>query len=247
MTLSIQLISDTHLEHHKDSGFGFLESLPVAADVLVVAGDFTSLRFFSEARRQFEVLCHNRRRVYFVPGNHEYYNMTPDEAESTLRALEAELPVLRVLCPGRVEELDGHRILGATLWYKDDPMNTVFGLTFPDFEYIKGLVPWVYEQNRAAIRFFTEELREGDIVVTHHAPSWKSLDGRYDGHVHNRFFACDIEDMIRVVQPALWMHGHLHRSRDYLIEKCRIASNPFGYPTEPDILNKFHEKLVLEI
>jgi hypothetical protein len=71
------------------------------------------------------------------------------------------------------------------------------------------------------------------VVATHMAPSVQSLMGGADGHnVHDWLYACtDCDDLFQHV--GLWAHGHIHQSRDYEIDGCRILSNPRGYPTEP--------------
>jgi Icc-related predicted phosphoesterase len=235
------------LEFHADKGDSFLATLPVAADVLAIAGDLAPIRFLDQARKWFKALCRNRRRVLFVSGNHEYYGSSPRHTDSILLQLEKELPELCVLRPGRVEEIDGHRILGSTLWFRDDPMNPIFGIDFNDFTEIKRAVPWIYEQNRAAMRFFTNEAQKGDIILTHHVPSAKSIDPHYAESNQNRFFLCDMEDLIRVVQPALWMHGHTHSHFQYLIGTTQIVCNPLGYPFEGRTLKGFNDSLVLEV
>jgi hypothetical protein len=32
--------------------------------------------------------------------------------------------------------------------------------------------------------------------------------------------------------PAVWVHGHTHRSRDDVVGRTRIISNPRGYPDQ---------------
>ena len=39
-----------------------------------------------------------------------------------------------------------------------------------DFAMIQGLEDWVYDENARARAFFDAEVREGDIVVSHHLP-----------------------------------------------------------------------------
>ena len=57
-----------------------------------------------------------------------------------------------------------------------------------DFAAIKGFLPWVYEQNREHVRWLDEVVREGDIVVTHHLPSARSVAAKYEGDPLNAFF-----------------------------------------------------------
>lgn len=43
-------------------------------------------------------------------------------------------------------------------------------LAMNDFAMIQGLEDWVYDENARARAFFDAEVREGDIVVSHHLP-----------------------------------------------------------------------------
>lgn len=65
------------------------------------------------------------------------------------------------------------------------------------------------------------------VVVTHHAPSAKSLiyqqaSGRLDAA-----YASDLEHL--VAQAELWIHGHTHVPADYPVGSGRVVSNPRGY------------------
>lgn len=246
MPLDFQLVSDLHLEKTNDNGSAFVDALPVASDVLVVAGDLTFIQFFDQLKVLFEKLCRKRRRVYYVPGNHEYYKLLPREAEALLSAVEEELPTLKILRPGYVDVLDGQRVLGASLWFPEDPFSVVYSGLLDDFQKIKSFVPWVYEQNTAAVSFFEKELRKGDVVITHHLPTFRSVAEKYVGSNLNRYFVCDLERLIVEREPVLWMHGHTHIPCDHHVGGCRIVANPRGYPDGP-AHESFNDKLVLSV
>lgn len=244
--LDFQLVSDLHLEKTNDNGSAFVDQLPVASDVLVVAGDLTCVQFFSLTKELFEKLCRKRRRVYYVPGNHDYYKCFPREVDALLEAVEQELPTLKVLRPGRVDVLDGRRILGATLWFREDPFSVVHSGLLEDFDEILNFVPWVYDQNAAAVSFFEKELQKDDIVITHHLPTHRSVPEKFVESNLNRFFVCDLERLIVERQPALWMHGHTHTPCDHQIGECRVVANPRGYPGGMPHTT-FNDKLVLSV
>ncbi|MBP2461418.1 MULTISPECIES: metallophosphoesterase [unclassified Rhizobium] len=67
------------------------------------------------------------------------------------------------------------------------------------------------------------------IVVTHHAPLVESFDPRFHGQTTNAAFASDLSDLIRRRKPTAWIHGHIHKARDYLADGTRIICNPVGY------------------
>jgi Icc-related predicted phosphoesterase len=114
--------------------------------------------------------------------------------------------------------------------------------------------PTTYEYFKVSYEFFKQsilDLEQSDstkrsIIVSHHAPSPKSLiNFRHEDKVKNAY-ASNLEPFMRRFKPVLWMHGHHHQSIDYQVDQTRIISNPRGY--SPDMLNRhFDPSLVIEI
>ena len=67
------------------------------------------------------------------------------------------------------------------------------------------------------------------VVITHHAPSPRSIHPRFAGDECNPGFASNLEAMIQRFQPALWVHGHVHNAVDEQLGRTRILANPRGY------------------
>ena len=67
------------------------------------------------------------------------------------------------------------------------------------------------------------------VVVTHHAPSPRSLPLDWQGDLLMAAYASDLEATILNYEPCLWVHGHIHQSRDYRIGRTRVVANPRGY------------------
>jgi len=82
--------------------------------------------------------------------------------------------------------------------------------------------------------------------VTHHLPSDRSVDRRYQNNDLNRFYVCHMEGTIEAKKPALWCHGHSHASNDYTLGNTRIISNPFGYLGH-DLNPSFDEALIVAL
>jgi len=70
------------------------------------------------------------------------------------------------------------------------------------------------------------------------------MDPRYAGSPMNRFFLCEVEDVIARGQPSLWVHGHTHASCDNRMGRTRVVCNPAGYHRENV---DFQPQLVVEV
>jgi Icc-related predicted phosphoesterase len=66
------------------------------------------------------------------------------------------------------------------------------------------------------------------VVVTHHAPSRRSVHPRFDGSPLNACFVSDLEHLLDG-RACLWIHGHTHDSFDYVVGGTRVVCNPRGY------------------
>ena len=104
-----------------------------------------------------------------------------------------------------------------------------------------------HQQSRA---FIATELAKPwtgtTVVLTHHAPSPRSLIQQYLGHPSNAAFASDMTDIIRQGRPEFWVHGHMHEYLDYLEEHTRVICNPLGYKHERGT-NGFRQGLVIDL
>lgn len=85
------------------------------------------------------------------------------------------------------------------------------------------------------------------IVVTHHAPSIKSVADIYLTDKTTPAFASNLEQFIQDhPNIKLWCHGHIHSASDYQIGDCRIICNPRGYVKYSEYSN-FVDNLTIEI
>jgi len=243
-----QVLSDLHLEHHRDDGDSMIASLDFeGADLVVLAGDIVCFGARRTAFEKMQALCaKTAAEVLYLPGNHEYYGTSTRYVDDCLAQLELKIKNLTVLGSGKIFQLAGHRFLGDTLWFPDDPLNSVYAPGLNDFALIEGFVPWVYDRHIACRTILEQELRERDIVVTHHLPSPSLIATAFVGSPLNRFFASDLTDLILERGPALWICGHTHCSIDTTIGQTRILCNPFGYPREKQAM-LFNPRLIVEM
>jgi len=242
--MRIQLVSDVHVEFHRDGGRAFVESLdPTNVDVLVLAGDIAVAEGIPEALGLF---CKRYREssVIYVHGNHEFYGSDRRSVCSLTQRAERENENL-VWLDNSLAEVRGQRFLGAPLWFRRHPDESRLKRGMTDFSAIRDFESWVYQENARAIAFFEGELAPGDIVITHHLPSQKSVAPPYVGHPLNPFFVCDLDQLVLSRSPRFWFHGHTHTSVRYELGVTSVACNPFGY-AEYDLNGDFADKFLLE-
>lgn len=232
-------MSDLHLEAK-----GLDRPQAKAADVVVLAGDIDNGVFgIHWALENFTV------PVIYVPGNHEFYN-----------SCRLELLVkMRRLCRGThvhlleqdTLEMGGWRFLGTTLWTdfaldgnQRGSMQTAqrYMMDFRAIHVSKGepfTTRRALELHRRNLAWLQTQLKIDTAmptaIITHHAPSPRSIAPQYDGNMLNPAFVTDLEAMIGKSNIALWIHGHTHTAFDYHIGSTRIVCNPRGYqPYETD-------------
>jgi Icc-related predicted phosphoesterase len=231
-SVTLQIVSDLHLEFHRDRGKAFLASMdPEGVDVLVVAGDLCGGPMLRDVLTN---LCSRFPQVVYVLGNHEYYHSSPEEVHGTMGALCATLPNLTWL-NNQVAEVAGLRFAGGTLWFPRPQTHAVNQARFDinDFRLIDGgFEQWVYEENKACVALLQAAAKDVDVVVTHHIPTGSGTAPEYRGSLLNHYFVHDLGRLIEEAQPSLWICGHTHHRFWTFIHDTTLVCNPFGYPHE---------------
>jgi Icc-related predicted phosphoesterase len=94
----------------------------------------------------------------------------------------------------------------------------------------------MHVMHNESLRWLEKSLNEStsktNEVVSHHAPSIKSIPEKYRNDLVSAGYASDLENFIRKTKPDLWIHGHIHEAIDYTIGDTRVICNPKGYPGE---------------
>ena len=224
--MRFQLISDVHAEFHRDDGMEFFQSVqPNDAQVLVIAGDLSLPEQMEDC---LKAACAKWSHVVYVLGNHEYYHHSSREVWNTIRRLEAKLPNLHVLENG-VVVIEGQRFIGATLWFPDLPRSRQYRPYLNDYGVIREFMSWWVETNQKSMSFLRHNIREGDVVVTHHVPLPTGVSPHWRADPTTDFFVCDMTETIWVCKPKIWCYGHTHDPHDFVFASTRLICNPFGY------------------
>lgn len=241
--MRLQIFSDLHFECHPDGGVAFVDSLDSsAADVAILAGDIATVSGISRALLLF---AEKFKQVVYVNGNHELWGGGIDQLLPAVKFAQSKRSNIHWL-QNDILEIEGHRFLGTTLWFKDDPLNQIAEKRYGDFKRIPKFRFWVYRENAVAQRFLSTETQKGDIVITHMAPSSASITETYRGDMLNRFYHTELSDLILDHEPKLWIHGHMHESLDYTLGSTRVICNPLGYL--PTMKNpSYDERKIIEV
>jgi hypothetical protein len=82
---------------------------------------------------------------------------------------------------------------------------------------------------------FLEQGWEADVIFTHHAPSFRSVNKKYKGDLMNGAYANHLDALVEKNKPKLWFHGHMHDPCEYMVGATKIICNPRGYVGERGI------------
>jgi predicted phosphohydrolase len=236
----IHVISDLHQE------FGEIDVPSVACDCVVLAGDVSiKRRGLKWILRRFPDVP-----VIYICGNHEYYG---EKLPSLTKHLGEEARDTNVhFLENDFVTIGGIHFFGCTLWtdmalhgdwlagaaQAAGDMNDYKRVRNSSRHYAH-LSPRDTRQLHlgsveAMRRFFADHEPRNTVIVTHHAPSIRSLPERRHTELISCAYASHLDSFIEEFQPQLWIHGHIHHNSDYHIGKTHVLANPRAYPDEPN-------------
>lgn len=237
---------------HRGSAVPWTPPAIPEADVAVVAGDVgegieASLAWLAQAIRP-------HMRVMCVAGNHEFYRRCLPDELARGRAAAARFGI--DFLEDEVTWVGDVAFAGCTLWtdYRlDGDERTAASMAdarrmLNDHRLIdrvrrprrEPFLPQdaaaIHRASRARLESLAHErawtLARARVVVTHHAPSAASLDPAFEGKPLNPAFGSRLDGLIGRLGAGLWVHGHVHASRDHRVGGTRVVCNPKGYGRE---------------
>jgi predicted phosphodiesterase len=247
--ITIQVYSDIHLEY-----WNKLPTIPIKAKYLFLAGDICMLKhplFF----KFFDYCSANWEKVFYVPGNHEFYNKKKNYNELSfeykyfLSTRYKNVVYLDNECISLDDTID---VYGATFWtkcpfysknyakiylndynnitYFNEELNKVVDL---DTSYINKLS----NNSFVSLEKHLNTTNKYTIIMTHFPPIRSGTSNpKYlsQERKENLYFSWpdDTLDKLNLFNVPLWISGHTHWSYDFEKYNTKFISNQLGYKQE---------------
>ena len=235
--MRIQIASDLHLERRRGKRGVKPVLKQTAADVLVLAGDIDRIA------RVGDTFLNWPSPVIYVAGNHDLYYCQYWPAIRQARQSFANTSIHFLERTKLI--LSGVRFLGTILWTdfllsgnRNNAMEWAESRC-PDYRCIGWDSTRIFsvddalDEHLASTGWLENEMAKPyqgkTVVVTHHAPHRLSLRST-TASLSDCQFVSELGYLARWAD--LWIHGHVHRSSDYRLGRCRVICNPAGTPKQ---------------
>lgn len=239
--MTIQYLSDLHLEL-KDNR-DFLSHLPLKAvgDVLVVAGDSFYLEDKEQSKSFFwRWASDNFEQVLLIPGNHEYYGGYDIRANGD--SWEWKFMSNVGYYNNKVVTIGDTDFILSTLWSYISSQNlqaiSIFLTDFHRATYNgRKFTPNDYDNEYYnSISFIKDAVARSKakhrVVVTHHCPTRLCTPRKLQvirGGSLQEAFTVDLTDYIAEAPIDYWIYGHSHVNYEAMIGGTIVTSNQLGY------------------
>ncbi|MFA6925077.1 MAG: metallophosphoesterase [Bacteroidales bacterium] len=234
--MKIQYCSDLHLEFAQNNIF--LEKNPIVpkGEILILAGDIVPLHEIFFKNSFFDYVSDNFKQVYWLPGNHEFYQRDiADFANNYNIEIRKNVALVNNIAIAYKEV----NFIFSTLWSKISLQNEkIIENSVSDFEIIfnkgKKITTSDFNKFHEVCLDFIESsfLKKSDktIVVTHHVPSKKCNSDEHNKSKINEAFCVDLTEFIKKCNADFWIYGHSHYNQKLLkIGNTFLLTNQLGY------------------
>ena len=248
--LTVQIVSDLHIEYNNDALVDPLHFITPSADVLIMAGDIGSLYKYDQLHSFVKHIVPYFKHVLYVPGNHEYY-LPPkyepksfDQLKRVLQDLEDSFDNLTILDQNSVQ-IENICIAGATLWsdikcelprfVRAPHMTTAIYKAHyeSDLEYITNMINYCSE-NKLKL-----------VCVTHHVPTFQTTGDLFKNDKYSSLYSSNLDHLLHKEKVDTWICGHVHYNFDFETENgCHVVGNQSGKPK--DNVRNFRKDFVIK-
>jgi Calcineurin-like phosphoesterase len=186
------------------------------------------------------------RPTIYIAGNHEPFGQDIDRDLEKARAAAAGTNVFVMENDTvTIGGIGGITFIGCCLWTDFDLFGDVghamaaAGETMNDYRkirfrnYERRLRPQNTLQRHMESRdFIARELRQPGrrhVVVTHHGAHPNAARRGFERDISSAAYTSDLSALIQECGPELWLYGHTHESRDFMVGATRMITNSKGY------------------
>lgn len=246
----VQYCSDLHLEFQANSQYLKMNPIEKYGDILIIAGDFFLLSKSADKIKWFiEEYSAYFKYIFWLPGNHEYYDSNANEASLQMYK---EIAPNFFLINNKTIHFDKLSIIFTTLWSKIHPDNSLDCYSsMNDFRLINyneknlGISDYNFLHSQS-LEFLKSELSNVNmnnniVVVTHHVPTLNNYPKRFVKSKINNAFATELSYLTSEYNIKAWIYGHSHvNTKDFSINGTRFLTNQLGYVTLEEHLDFRH-------
>ena len=211
---TLQYISDIHLERRTE-----FPKIPIVSSNVALLGDIGN-PFTDIYEDFFRYVSDKCDRVFFVPGNHEYWHHKQSEEKvcDKLKIMCDKLKNVEYLSNTHTKLFD-YDILGTTLW-----------------------VPWYKRNYDISVGWLSDNIASMHdkkiIVLSHYLPSYKLIVPKYWTKEYKSLqqqYASNLEHLMKP-NVKFWLCGHSHSTNNSFINGTYCAINAYGhYKCKEDI------------
>jgi predicted phosphohydrolase len=235
--MKIQYCSDLHLEFLANENLLRKQPLEVNGELLLLAGDITTLKRQKDAAFFFDFCAANFKQTYWIAGNHEFYGADVSHYGGSFQ--KAIRPNVIFLNNTTIFHND-IRLIFSTLWSKIDSSNEwLIEKRMNDFKLIQHgrfrFSSQRYNELHLACRQFIEtELQQPHvgktIVVTHHVPTFAHYPEEFRDSEISDGFATELSSFFFDYPIDYWIYGHHHRNiPTFQLGNTQLCTNQLGY------------------
>jgi predicted phosphohydrolase len=276
--MKIHILSDLHVEFYDDpkvlcEKINALYPNVAEDDILIIAGDLgvagTSKKLNDEYKFMLKYFGKKWNSVFYVAGNHEYYDRKKTE---TIQDISDVIEAYCVECgiiflDNDIFETSGYIFVGTTLWTNVDEtayenMNDKLQAILSRDEVVsihKSNVKWL-DTTLGKIKKLKEkdderkyqELQDKPvIVITHHLPIKEIVHKKFLGEEYsltNSGYFSNLNTLVEKHSDIIchWYHGHMHEAYKKKVYDIMFCANPMGYPDEEMVSPVKIRKISLE-
>ena len=252
--MKIQYCSDLHLEFSDNNDFLHNNPLIPEGEILLLAGDLVPFSLLEEFSYFIDLISDAFEKIYWVPGNHEYYRY--DMAKKSVM-LNEKIRSNFFLVNNLEVDYKNVKLIFSTLWSKISADNEFkIQRSIRDFDLIKvkdeKLTPTQFSDlHNECFSFVESAVRNNKaqktIIITHHVPTLINYPPHYKTDPLNEAFAVELFDVIENSNADYWIYGHHHTNvPEFKIGKTKMITNQLGYVAHDEHL-QFRRDAVIVI